>query len=187
MRFEQARECLKIRIESVALRIGDKPTYKLSSGILSNYYFNMKKVTLDSHGAILTGYVVYHLIKKLSISGIGGLTLGADPISYSASFIAALKGRLIDPFIVRKEPKKHGIKKWIEGNVEPGDKVVVVDDVISTGKSIIFAVERAQEAGLQVIKVVAVIDRQEEDGIENIRKYVKNVETIFKRDEFIKI
>lgn len=144
-----------------AFQYSEEPVFKLVSGRMSNYYFNCKAVSLQPEGMYLIGNLIFDLIKDLNIKGIGGLTLGADPIAYAVAYTSYLKGNPIDAFVVRKTPKSHGTMQWIEGNIQSGDRVVIVDDVITTGKSTIEAITRAKEAGLEIVKVISLIDRQE--------------------------
>ena len=116
------------------------------------------------------------------MKGIGGLTLGADPIADAVAYTSYLKQKPIEAFIVRKSAKSHGTMQWIEGNIAAGDSVVIVDDVITTGKSTIEAITRAKEAGLEIVKVIALIDRQE-GGREAIKALGYDVEAIVTRDE----
>jgi orotate phosphoribosyltransferase len=155
------RERLKDLVIEKAFRYSETPSFKLVSGKMSNYYFNCKAVTLHPEGMYLTGNILFDLIKDAGINGIGGLTLGADPIACAVAYTSYAKGTPVEAFVVRKTPKSHGTMQWIEGNIVQGDRVAIVDDVITTGKSTIEAVGRAQEAGLQIVKVISLIDRQE--------------------------
>ena len=165
-----------------AFKYSEEPVYKLVSGRMSNYYFNCKAITLYPEGMYLIGNIIYDQIKDLDVKGIGGLTLGADPIADAVAYTSYLKKNPIEAFIVRKAAKSHGTMQWIEGNVAAGDSVVIVDDVITTGKSTIEAITRAKEAGLEIVKVIALIDRQE-GGREAIRELGYNVEAIVTREE----
>jgi len=138
--------------------------FKLSSGKHSTYYFDCKRVTLSSQAVLLIGEAIWDLVKDLRVCAVGGLTLGADPLVMAVCAYAGLKRIPLEGFIVRKEPKKHGTQRWIEGYVSPGDRVLIVDDVVTTGKSIIQAIEKAEDAGLKVLKVVALVDREEGGG-----------------------
>jgi len=109
----------------------------------------------------LIGELIFSLISSSKPDAIGGLTLGADPIAYAVCLTSYLKGTSIKAFTVRKEPKGHGTKQWIEGDIKEGERVVIVEDVVTTGGSTIKAITRAQAAGLEVIKVVTLIDREE--------------------------
>ncbi|MDZ4383473.1 MAG: orotate phosphoribosyltransferase [Thermodesulfovibrionia bacterium] len=142
-----------------------KPTFKLASGKMSNFYFNCKPTTLSAEGKFLIGNLLYELIRKektwKAVKAIGGLTLGADPVANAIAYTSYLKQMPLEAFVVRKEPKKHGTMLWIEGYVKKGDKVLIVEDVITTGGSTINAITRAKLCGLKVIGVVVLIDRQE--------------------------
>ncbi len=142
-----------------------KPTFKLASGKMSNFYFNCKPTTLSAEGKFLIGNLLYELIRKektwKAVKAIGGLTLGADPVANAIAYTSYLKQMPLEAFVVRKEPKKHGTMLWIEGYVKKGDKVLIVEDVITTGGSTINAITRAKICGLKVSGVVVLIDRQE--------------------------
>lgn len=167
-----------------AFKYSEKPIYKLASGNMSRFYINCKPVTLHPRGLYLTGNLIFEEIKDLNINGIGGLTFGADPIAVATSFASEIKLKPVKAFSIRKEQKDHGIVKWIEGDLSPGNRVVVIDDVATTGGSTIKAIERVQEEGMKVVKVVILVDRQE-GGVDNIRKIINNVSTIITRDELL--
>lgn len=150
----------------------DKPTFKLAAGGTSNFYFNCKPTTLNPEGMYLIGNLLHEMImkdKKWKVKGVGGLTLGADPVANAIAYTSYLKGEPLEAFVVRKEPKKHGTMQWVEGQVKEGDKVLIVEDVITTGSSSIKAVERARMCGLKIVGVLSLIDRQE-GGREAIEK-----------------
>lgn len=163
----------------------DNPPFTLVSGKQSPYYFDCKATTLDPEGCILIGKCMYQLIKDLQADAIGGLTLGADPISLSTAMEAYNQGKILYPLIVRKEPKKHGTQKWIEGNTAHVKNVIAIDDVITTGGSTITAIERLNESGLNVIAAAVIIDR-EEGGREAIEEKGIKVVSLFKRSDFDK-
>jgi orotate phosphoribosyltransferase len=165
-----------------AFKYSEEPVFKLVSGSMSNYYFNCKAVTLYPEGVYLIGNLFFDLIKNLDIKGIGGLTLGADPIAYAVAYTSYLKNKPVEAFVVRKTAKSHGTMQWIEGNIKSGDRVAIVDDVITTGKSTIEAITRAKEVGLEIVKVIALIDRQE-GGREAIETLSHKIESIITRDE----
>ena len=125
-------------------------------------------------------------IRDQRAKGIGGLTLGADPIADAVAYTSYLRKKPVEAFVVRKTAKSHGTMQWIEGNITAGDKVVVVDDVITTGKSTIEAITRAKEGGLDVVKVIALVDRQE-GGKENIEALGHKVETVVTREEVMEL
>ncbi|TAL33439.1 MAG: orotate phosphoribosyltransferase [Spirochaetes bacterium] len=161
------------------------PPFKLVSGRESFYYFDCKATTLDPEGCTLTGKLMFQAVKDLGCQACGGLTLGADPIALAASLEAFRNGAIIKPLIVRKEPKKHGTQKWIEGVLEGVKDVVVIDDVITTGGSTITAIERMRESGLNVIRAAVVVDR-EEGGREAIEATGVQVIALFSRADFDK-
>jgi orotate phosphoribosyltransferase len=165
-----------------AFQYSEEPVFRLVSGRMSNYYFNCKAITLSPEGMYLIGNIIYEQIRDLNVKGIGGLTLGADPIAAAVAYTSYLKEKPIEAFVVRKSTKSHGTMQWLEGNIAGGDSVVIVDDVITTGKSTIEAITRAKEAGLEIVKVIALIDRQE-GGREAIKKLGYDVEAIVTRDE----
>jgi len=169
-----------------AFKYSEKPVFKLVSGRMSNYYFNCKAVTLHPEGMHLVGNLIFDMIEGLDVKGIGGLTLGADPVAYAVSYTSYLKGKPVETFVVRKSAKLHGTMQWLEGDVKKGDKVVVVDDVVTTGKSTIEAINRAKEAGLEIAKVICLIDRQE-GGRENIEALGYKVEALVLRDEVMEL
>jgi orotate phosphoribosyltransferase len=162
----------------------DEPSFKLVSGRMSRFYVNCKPTILSSRGMFLVGHLVFDAIADVSVAAVGGLTFGADPIAAATSFVSGLKGKHIDAFSIRKTQEDHGIIKWIEGDLKPGQDVAVIDDVATTGGSTIKAIERSRAEGLNVAKVVVLVDRQE-GGIKNIRKHVANVSAIVTRDELL--
>jgi orotate phosphoribosyltransferase len=167
-----------------SFKYSKEPTFKLVSGKMSHFYVNCKPTTLSPRGMFLVGHLVFDEIKDLDLKGVGGLTFGADPIAFATAFTSEIKGNPIHAFSIRKTQKDHGIVKWIEGDIIPGERVVIVEDVVTTGGSTIKAIERAREEGLDVVKTVILVDRQE-GGLENIRKYTKDVSVIISRDELI--
>jgi orotate phosphoribosyltransferase len=136
----------------------------LSSGRESDFYIDCKQTTLDAEGAVLCGRLFFEMLEKGEWpEAVGGITLGADPIVTAVSLTSALMGRPIPAFIIRKEPKKHGTAQWVEGtrNLRPGMRVAIVEDVVTTGASTIRAIERAEESGLKVSRVLCIVDRNE--------------------------
>ena len=161
-----------------------EPSFKLVSGRMSQFYVNCKPTTLSPRGMFLVGHLVFEDIKDLKPDGIGGLTFGADPMAMATAFVSELKGSPINAFSIRKIQKDHGIIRWIEGDMKPGQRVVIIDDVATTGGSTIKAIERAASEGLDVVKAVILVDRQE-GGLENIRKHLKDVSAIITRDDLM--
>lgn len=171
------KRLLEIILEK-SFQFNKEPVFKLTSGVMSNYYVNCKKTTLDPEAMVLIGKIFYETVKPLEVKAIGGLTQGADPIAVATAMISGLENKGIKAFVVRKQAKEHGLKKIIEGDIHSGDKVVIVDDVITTGQSTIDAIDRARGEGLDVVKVVVLVDRQE-GGRESIEKKGIPVEAIF--------
>jgi len=186
MEFRAMKKRLIELIFKRAFKYSEEPVFKLVSGRMSNYYFNCKAVTLHPEGMHLIGDLIFEMVKDLNVKGIGGLTLGADPVAYAASYTSYLKGNPIEAFVVRKSAKSHGTMQWIEGDVKKGDRVVIVDDVITTGKSTIEAISRTEEAGLEIARVICLVDRQE-GGRENIEALGYKVDALVLRDEVMEL
>ncbi|MBC8414675.1 orotate phosphoribosyltransferase [bacterium] len=166
-------------------KYSQEPVFKLASGAQSSYYFNCKPTMLNSEGMYLIGNLFFEIIKGMNLKdmkAVGGLTLGADPISSAIAYTYFLKGESIEAFVVRKEPKQHGTMQWVEGNVSEGDSVLITEDVVTTGGSTIKAIERARKSGLNVLGVVVLIDRQE-GGKEAVEALGVPVETLLTKDE----
>lgn len=172
-------------LRSKSFQFSEEPIFKLVSGRLSQFYVNCKPATLSARGMFLIGHLIFEEIKDLNVDGVGGLTFGADPIAVATAFVSELKGQPISAFSIRKNRKDHGIVRWIEGDLKSGNRVVIIDDVATTGGSTVTAIERARDEGMEVIKAVILVDRQE-GGIENIRKHVADVSAIVTRDELMR-
>jgi orotate phosphoribosyltransferase len=135
--------------------------FVLSSGQKSSYYINGKQVTLDPYGALAIGQLLLNLLPP-DTQAVAGLTLGADPIVSAVSVVSAVENRPVSALIIRKEAKGHGTQAYIEGPGLPeGAKVVVLEDVVTTGQSALKAVARLQDAGYMVEEVMALVDRQQ--------------------------
>jgi len=158
------RELLRL-LATKSFRLGN---FKLSSGATSDYYIDCRTTTLDARGAQLTGQVFLEEIRALGWhpDAIGGLTMGADPIVVA---VAVTSGTL-HGFLVRKAEKQHGMGRRIEGFQEKGAKVVIVDDVCTTGASTIQAIEAARELGFEVVGVMCLVEREEAGGRPNVEK-----------------
>ena len=167
-----------------SFKFSEEPIFKLVSGRMSQFYVNCKPVTLSARGMFLAGHLLFEEIKDDDVAGVGGLTFGADPLSVATAFASELKARPINAFSIRKTRKDHGMVRWIEGDIQPGERVAIIDDVATTGGSTIKAIDRARSEGLDVIKAVILVDRQE-GGIENIQQHVPNVSRIITRDELM--
>lgn len=170
-----------------AFQYSETPKFKLAHGGMSRFYFNCKRVTLDPEGQYLIGNLVFEAVCELGARAVGGLTLGADPIANATAYSSWLRGRPIQSFVVRKARKDHGVIAPIEGKVKAGDRVVVLDDVVTTGGSTLQAIAACRGAGLDVAGVVAIVDRQEMNGRENIQKEVPWFRALITRDEIMKM
>ncbi|KUK81579.1 MAG: Orotate phosphoribosyltransferase, partial [Pelotomaculum thermopropionicum] len=181
--YQKDWDALRAYVYEHAFELGD---FTLTSGKKSKYYFDGKQVTLSPEGAYLLGRILYHKIKDLGIDAVGGITIGADPIAGALAAVSFIEGmHRLKLFIVRKTPKKHGKFKLIEGPaLEAGDRVVVVDDVITTGGSIIEAIKAVRDAGCEVVKAIALVDRCE-GGTENIKSLGIDVDPVFTINDFL--
>jgi orotate phosphoribosyltransferase len=139
--------------------------FTLSSGQKSSFYLDLKATSLNPKGAYLIGELAFARLKEegVRVEGVGGLTLGADPLATAVSLAARAKGQMWPAFIVRKEPKSHGTAKYIEGveNLRQAAKLVVLEDVVTTGASSVKAIDRLREAGFFPTTVLTVVDREQ--------------------------
>ncbi|MBI2876559.1 MAG: orotate phosphoribosyltransferase [Candidatus Tectomicrobia bacterium] len=159
----------------------------LSSGKRSSYYVDCRVTTYSPDGAfhiseILLGRICQWRQEGQRIDAVGGPMIGADPIVAALCLLSYLRGMPLPGFIVRSEPKKHGKRRLIEGNLRPGDHVVLVDDVITTGGSLVKAIAAVEEAGAHVVKLFSLIDR-DEGAREALRGY--EYESIFTSQDFL--
>ena len=153
-----SKPALMAIVREKALQLG---TFKLASGKMSNYYLDCRKITLDSAGANLIADGILELLARDWPDAVGGMAIGADPISAAIITVSGREGRPLKGFIVRKEAKQHGTGRDLEGPVVAGERVVIVEDVVTSGGSSLAAIEKAEAFGLQVIGVMAIIDRLE--------------------------
>lgn len=157
-------------VRKLSYREGD---FTLASGQKSKFYVDLKATTLHPEGAFVIGELSYSVLSREAgkIEGVGGLTLGADPLATAISLSARAHGTIWPAFIVRKEPKEHGTSRYIEGieNLPPGASVIVLEDVVTTGGSSLKAIARLKEAGYNPVAALTVVDRQQ-GGAEAIEK-----------------
>lgn len=176
------------KLKQIILELSyEKRLVTLASGRQSDFYFDGKQTTLHAEGGWLVGKLFYEAIKDVEgVQAVGGITLGADPIATATSIAALHGGKSLHAFIIRKEPKGHGTGQWLEGrkNLPPGTKVIIVEDVVTTGGSSMKAVNRAKEEGLDVLGIVALVDR-EEGGRENIEAEGYWLRTIFTKSQLV--
>jgi orotate phosphoribosyltransferase len=144
--------------EERAIRFGD---FTLASGRKSTYYIDKMHVTLDSRGLYQISTGIWELLFGVQYNAVGGMVIGADPIVGAVLMKARSCFRDMTGFLVRKEPKDHGTQSCIEGPLQPGDRAVIIEDVVTTGGSALAAVDRVEAFGAKVVMVVGVVDRLE--------------------------
>jgi len=161
---------------------------KLSSGLESDFYIDGKQTTLDAEGAYLCGKLLYEMIRTegKDIDGVGGMTLGADPLVTATSLVSYLDNDSIPAFIVRKEPKGHGTGNYIEGksNLPDGARVALLEDVVTTGGTLLQVIDRVEAQGFEVGLVATVVDRQE-GGKEALAEKGYKLLSVFTREELL--
>lgn len=161
----------------------------LASGKKSNFYIDCRQTSLDPEGAYLMGQIFSGWIEKLDYTpdAVGGMTMGADPLVTATSVATYQKGKPVTAFLIRKEAKGHGLKKWLEGrgDIEDGSTVLLLEDVVTTGGSTIKAIKACEAEGLKVKDVFCLVDRME-GGRENIESAGANLTPIFTRGDFLK-
>ena len=170
------------------LTILAKQSYKegkfiLVSGKESNFYLDGKQTSLDAEGGTIISLLFLRMLKD-KVSAVGGISVGADPLSSGVSQIGFLLGKKLNAFYVRKEPKKHGTAKWIEGPLKAGETVAILEDVVTTGGSSQKAIEKVTEFGCKVEQVLAVVDRNE-GGRETFKKLDVDYNFLFSINEVI--
>ncbi len=152
------RQALGNLIQQQALKFGD---FTLASGKQASFYLDCRQVTLDARGAQLIGAGMLELLAGDMPDLVGGMAIGADPITASILTLAGIKGIPLRGVMVRKEPKGHGLGKHVEGPYQAGERLVIVEDVVTTGGSSLKAIEHCEAVGLKVDRVLAIIDRLE--------------------------
>ena len=180
-----ARQQLLAALVEQSYRWDPVKKFRLASGRLSDYYLECKLTTFQAHSLPLVGQLLYDRLKGRAVA-CGGLTQGADPLALALAYYSAGQTDPIQAFSVRKEPKAHGARRWIEGCAQPGDRVFVLDDVVTTGGSTIRAIEACREGDLDVRGALVLVDREENDGLNNIRTALGEalpVLTVFTRTE----
>ncbi len=155
------QKILELAERTGAVLYGD---FTLSSGLKSDHYWDGKKVTLSSLGAYLVGKAILEKLTHMDIDAVGGPEIGAVPIATAVSIVSYLEGRDVPAFIVRKDPKKYGTKKPVEGYLKENNRVVIVEDVVTTGESVMKAITAVEDQGCKVVKVIALVDRHEGGG-----------------------
>jgi orotate phosphoribosyltransferase len=178
------RERLLELIQDRSLVVGD---FVLASGAKSRYYVDCRRTTMHAEGQVLVGQLTWELLKASGLDpvAVGGLTMGADPVAYALAYTSWLAGEPVHAFSVRKQAKEHGRGKRIEGCFESGDRVLVIEDVITSGGSALEACAAVEAEGGAVLGVLAVLDR-ESGGRESIEAAGYRVLSLFRISELLK-
>jgi orotate phosphoribosyltransferase len=152
------RDALEQLIRDKALRFGE---FTLASGKHAKYYLDCREITLDARGARLVGEGMLGLLAGDLPDLVGGMAIGADPITAAILTLAGLRGLALRGVMVRKEAKQHGTGRFVEGPFREGESIAIVEDVVTTGGSSLLAIERCEAVGLKVQRVLAIVDRLE--------------------------
>ena len=183
MKLSNYKQRLFELIKTHAVARGD---FLLSSGKKSNYYIDCRKVTLSPEGAYLSASVILSLLENDKIDAIGGPTIGADPIAGAIAALSHINKKPIQTFLVRSKAKEHGTAQKIEGPaLNKGTQVIIIDDVATSGKSLIDCIQALKEAGILVKKAICLVDRNE-GAAENLSKEGCELISIFSINEFLK-
>ncbi|HEX5416148.1 MAG TPA: orotate phosphoribosyltransferase [Chloroflexota bacterium] len=174
------RQQLLDEIKQRAFHFG---TFVLSSGVTRDYYIDCRLVTLSARGAWLTGNVVLDTLAGLELDAVGGMTVAADPISTAVALASELRAQPTNAFIVRKEAKGHGLQRQVEGPLKAGDRVAIVDDVLTSGRSVLQAADAVESVGAKVVAVSVLIDRCE-DGSARVRERGYELRPVFTIGDF---
>ena len=181
---------MKKRLAQLLVELSYKEgDFTLTSGRKSDYYFDGKQTALHPEGAFLIGHLFNNMLSEdSSITAIGGLTLGADPLVSATSVISYQLGHPLPAFIVRKTSKGHGTNQYLEGlvNLKPGQPVAMLEDVVTTGGSLLTACERVREAGFPIVMLCTLLDR-EEGGNEAIAQAGYSLRSLFRRKELLEL
>lgn len=186
-KLENLQKRLKELIQSKAFlrRSSPEKPFKLASGGDSWKFFDCKPVTQDPEGIAIIAEIIFELVKDYKPDGIGGIATGAIPICTAVAYLSHLKGQPIPAFWVREEPKKHGTKNKIEGGLQPGSRVVILDDVITKGTSVRKALDTVQEINCEVVEIITMVDR-EEGARQKFEEEGFKFTSLFKMSDFIK-
>jgi orotate phosphoribosyltransferase len=155
---ERTKRIKELAYETGALMTGE---FILSSGIKSDHYYDGRKLSQHPEGAFLIGEEIFELLSGVVFDAVGGLEVSAIPLVTAVTIVSQIRHRPISSFWVRKEPKKHGTRKSIEGQLKKNTRVVIIDDVITQGNSIKKAIDAVKEEGCEIVKIIVVVDRHE--------------------------
>lgn len=163
--------------------------FTLSSGRKSDYYFDCRQSSLNPGGAWLIGSIFLHMLRGMEVDAVAGMTMGADPLVTATSLVAYHNDIYLPALIVRKEAKNHGAGRSVEGmaNVNRGSRIVMLEDVVSTGGSVLKAAEKVEEAGLTVVSVFCILNREEPGGAEGFASAGRELRSVFTRRELVKL
>jgi len=150
------RDRLRQMLLERSMRFGE---FVLSSGATSNYYIDVRKTSLHPEGLKLISHMFHEILQTDNVTAVGGLTLGADPLVAGLMLYSAERGRPLEGFLVRRTTKDHGLRGQVEGNLAGHKRVAILDDVITSGESVLIAAEAAESYKAQVVRVLAVVDR----------------------------
>jgi orotate phosphoribosyltransferase len=184
------KETLRDLLAERALQIAPRGEwFTLSTGKKSKFFFNCKPVTLSSDGAELVADAFLEKIKLLpeAVTAVGGLSIGADPIVVSMMMRARQQRVHLDGFLVRAKQKDHGLKELVANAPKRGTRVVIVDDVVTSGGSTLEAIRAVKEIGCVIVGVVVLMDRLEDNGADNIRREVPHYHAVYTRHDFPEI
>jgi orotate phosphoribosyltransferase len=172
------QQLAQLLIRTKSFKWSPTPIFPLASGAMSSFYIDCRTGLSFPEIRQMVGVMMLAHIER-PVDAVGGLLIGAYPIAIAVSDVAYLgRGEVIRVFVVRKEPKIHGMKKVIEGEVNAGDRVVIVDDVITSGKSTVEAIQKSREAGLVVTQAITIIDREEQGGKARIEEQGVKVDAL---------
>ena len=187
MNTEFKRRLAKILVER-SYKEGD---FLLASGRRSDYYFDCRVTALHAEGSELIGNLFFEAVSEIiasgtPVKGVGGMTMGADPLVSATTVVSSQKGQPLNGLLVRKESKGHGTNQFVEGlaNFKAGDPVVVLEDVVTTGGSLLKACQRIESAGLKIVAVCCILDR-EEGGREKLKEAGYELKALFTRRELL--
>ena len=187
MNTEFKRRLAKILVER-SYKEGD---FLLASGRRSDYYFDCRVTALHAEGAELIGNLFFEAVSEIiasgtPVKGVGGMTMGADPLVSATTVVSSQQGKPLNGLLVRKESKGHGTNQFVEGlaNFETGDPVVVLEDVVTTGGSLLKACQRIEATGLKIVAVCCILDR-EEGGREKLKEAGYELKALFTRRELL--
>lgn len=164
---EHTKRLLELAQQTGALLLHGR--FRLTSGKISNHYFEGKRITLHPEGAYLVGKAIFDELAGIDVDAVGGLAMGAFPIITAVALVSHQEGKAIPSFIVREQAKEHGTQRKIEGHFTPGSEVAIVDDVMTTGGSVRKAIEAVEAENCKVAKIVVIVDRHE-GGSDQLKK-----------------